>query len=112
MFSQLSLKQKLLSSFTLVLLFLGLVMWILFHSQFKLGAIQDEGATRLKESGRISELATEVASVYAVSADAIINGNFEETKNDIIEIKVKKDLGIKDLLAIVNTDQEKKPLRD
>lgn len=110
--NSLGLKKKLFLSFSIIILFLGVVLAILFNSQFKLGAIQDEGASRFKDSSRISEIASEVTGVYSVSADAIINGNLEQTKKDLVELKAKKDLGIKDVQKIADTGEEKKNAQD
>lgn len=106
-FKFLSLKKKLILSFSIVILSLGIVIAILFNSQFKLGAIQDEGAGRFKDSGRIGEINSEVAGVYAVAADAVINGNLEDTKKDILALKEKMNQGIKDVHAIADTAEEK-----
>lgn len=106
-FKFLSLKKKLVLSFSIVILSLGIVIAILFNSQFKLGSIQDEGADRFKNAGRIGEINAEVAGVYAVAADAVINGNLEETQKDIVALKEKMNQGIKDVHAIADTEEEK-----
>lgn len=103
----LSLKKKLVLSFSIVIFSLGIVIAILFNSQFRLGSIQDEGAERFKSAGRIGEINAEVAGVYAVAADAVINGNLEETQKDIIDLKAKMNQGIKDVYDIVDTEEEK-----
>lgn len=107
-FNSLSLRGKLLLSFSIVLVFLGSVMGVLFYSQYKLGSIQDIGASRFVDSGRVSEVSAEVAGVYAVSADAIINGDLEALKKDLIELNLKKDKGISDIKKIADTPEEKK----
>jgi methyl-accepting chemotaxis protein len=105
--NKLSLKQKLLASFSLVVMFFIFVMGILFNSQFKLGAIQDDGAHRFKDSERISQISFEVASVYAVSADAVINRHLDETKKELLKANELLKISIKDVYAIADTAAEK-----
>lgn len=107
-FNSLSLRAKILLSFSIVLIFLGSVMGILFYSQYKLGSIQDIGASRFVDSGRVSEVSAEVAGVYAVSADAIINGDLDALRKDLIELNLKKVKGISDVKKIADTAEEKK----
>lgn len=107
-FNNLSLKKKLLVSFTLVILFLGSVIGILFQSQYHLGALQDEGASRFKDAERISEITSELQAVYAVSADAIINSNLAQTKNELVNLKAIEAAAVKDVFRIVDTEKEKK----
>lgn len=107
-FNKLSLKNKLLFTFSVVLTLFSIVVLILFYSQYKLGALQDEGALRFKHAERISQISFEVAGVYAVSADAIINANLDEARKDLIELKAKQRSGIEDVKKIADTDEERK----
>jgi methyl-accepting chemotaxis protein len=107
-FTKLSLKKKIIFSFAGLIAIFILVQLFLLHSQNKLGALQDSGAERFHRAEQISHTVAEVAEVYAVSADAVINRNLPETRKNLEEIKKSKEKAIANIDKIVDTDAAKK----
>jgi len=107
-FENLSLKKKIIFTFAALIVLFIFVQAYLLYSQNKLGSLQDAGAERFRNAQEISHLVSEVAEVYAVSADAVINHNLAETKKDIEEIKKKKDDAIAAITKMADTAEEKK----
>lgn len=111
-FQNLSLKKKIITSFLGLILLFVLVLAFLLHSQNKLGSLQDEGATRFKQSQYLSHVVSEVSEIYSVSADAIINHNLTETKKDLAEIHSKMEKSIAEVEKMPDTPDEKKWVED
>jgi methyl-accepting chemotaxis protein len=112
MLKNLSFKKKILVSFAFNIFLFVCIIIFLFNTQSKLGQLQDEGATRFKDSDSISHVLQEVAEVYSVIADAQINHNLEETKKDLIEIKKQMEENVNLVKKVVDTDDEKKWARE
>jgi methyl-accepting chemotaxis protein len=108
MLKNLSFKKKILLSFAFNIFLFVCIILFLFNSQSKLGAIQDDGALRFKDSDVIAHVLLDVAEVYAVAADAQINHNLDETKSDLIKIKKDMEENINRVKKTIDTDDEKK----
>ena len=104
----LSFKKKIILSFSFIIFLFALILAFLLNSQYKLGALQDEGAGRFKDTEVISEVLLEVTEVYTVAADAQINHNLDETKKNMLEIKKKMQTSIPLITKMADTEQEKK----
>lgn len=107
-FKNLSLKKKIIFTFAILIVMFIIVQIYLLYSKNKLGALQDSGAQRFKAAQEISNMVSEVAEVYAVAADAVINHNLAETKKDLEEIKKKKEKSIEYIEQAADTPDEKK----
>lgn len=107
-FGTMSFKKKILLSFSFIILLFVMILVFLLNSQYKLGALQDEGAGRFKDTEVISEILLEVTEVYTVAADAQINHNLDETKKSLAEIKKKMQTSIPLITKMADTEQEKK----
>jgi len=107
-FENLSLKKKIIFTFAALIVMFIFVQAYLLYSQNKLGSLQDAGAVRFHNAEEISHLVSEVAEVYAVSADAVINHNLTETKKNLEEIKKSKEKAIETISKMADTAEEKK----
>jgi methyl-accepting chemotaxis protein len=107
-FNKLSLKKKIISTFVALILIFMLVLAFLLNSQNKLGGMQDQGAERFKAAQQISHTVSEVAEVYSVSADAVINHDLVQTKKDLIEIKNNMAKSTAEIEKLADTAEEKK----
>jgi methyl-accepting chemotaxis protein len=112
MYKDMSIKQKLFSGFgVLVLLFL---IYSLFQitKVNTLGNLQHESASRGDEAVKVTEMVADLSDLYAISADMVINGYTPESKKDFDEMKKEIFEDIKVLQKIVDTDEEKKWVKE
>ncbi|MGZ3790171.1 MAG: methyl-accepting chemotaxis protein [Bacteriovorax sp.] len=108
----LSFKKKIIANFLFLIFLFILILGFLLNSQYKLGALQDKGADRVKDTEKIAQILLEVAQVYAVVADAQINRNLDESKKELSEIKKKMQENISIVDKIADTGDEKKWAQD
>ncbi len=108
MFSNMNIKQKLFSSFGVVVFLF--VIYSLFQTikVNTLGDLQHENASRGEDAVKVTEMVSDLGDLYAIAADMVINGysleskkNFNDLKNEIIE-------DIEVLRKIVDTEEEKR----
>ena len=103
---------KLAAGFILVvLIFVGVAAYQIF-SLSSLSALQDEGAGRADDALEISAISKRVDGVYAVIADAIINRNLEESKQNFAQIKKVALADIKRVHELVDTEAEVQMAKD
>ncbi len=107
MYKDMSIKQKLFTGFgVLVLLFL---IYSLFQitKVNTLGTLQHESASRGDEAVKVTEMVGNLSDLYAISADMVINGYTQESKEDFDKMKKEIFDDIKVLQKIVDTEEEK-----
>ena len=112
MYKDMSIKQKLFSGFgVLVLLFL---IYSLFQitKVNTLGSLQHESASRGDEAVKVTEMVGNLSDLYAISADMVINGYTQESKEDFDKMKKEIFDDIKVLQKIVDTEEEKKWVKE
>lgn len=112
MFKKLSLKKKIVTTFLVLIFIFVCNLVFLLLSQNKLGDLQNQGAESFKASQTVSHIITEIAEIYAVSADAVINHDLTATRKDLAEIRRKMSLNIEDIGKIIDTEEEKKLLEE
>lgn len=103
---QLSLKMKLAGGFSIALVALVLVCFVMISSISSLGELQDEGAKRAADAVLIEEAAGMSEKLYSVFADAIINRELENNRSEWEEVKSETIGDFKAVRAIVDTDEE------
>ncbi len=112
MHNNMSIKQKLFSGFGV------LVCLFLIYSIFQitkldtLGDLQHESAKRGDDAVKVTEMVSDLSDLYAISADMIINGYSASAKKDFDALKNEILEDLKVLEKIVDTDNEKKLLKD
>lgn len=111
-FNKLSLKKKIITTFVALIILFIFVLVFLLNSQNKLGALQDQGAERFKAAQEISHTVSEVAEVYSVSADAVINHDLVQTKKDLVEIRTNMEKSTAGIEKLADTNEEKKWAED
>jgi methyl-accepting chemotaxis protein len=105
--NNLRIRTKLLGGFALVLcVALTALSFIAFEIR-SLGQIQDEGAKRAQDEVHVAQAQNRLTEVYAVIADAIINGDLAKTKKDFAEARTQAAKDITLVSALVDTPQEK-----
>ncbi|MDD4975291.1 MAG: methyl-accepting chemotaxis protein [Bacteriovorax sp.] len=107
-----SFKKKIVASFLFLIFLFALIIVFLLNSQYKLGALQDKGSDRVKDTEKIAQILLEVAQVYAVAADAQINHNLDESLKELSEIKKKMHESIFIVAKIADTGEEAKWAQD
>jgi len=107
MFKNLKLGTKLVSAFlAVVLIFIGICLYQITEMGV-LGEVQDDGASRAKDSAEVKDIMERMTVVYSVIADSVINRNLDETRQDLKELKEQADKDIASLYKLVDTDAEK-----
>jgi len=110
--NNLTIKSKLIFGFG------ALVFVFLLFSSYQglkidtLGKLQHENATRSDNAVKVTEMVTDINSLYGIAADMIINGYNPNVKKEFDELKAEILEDIKVLETIVDTDAEKKLLAD
>jgi|GEM_PF-1056381 methyl-accepting chemotaxis protein len=98
---------KLFSGFlVVVLIFLGAAVYQIMNIG-NLGELQDEGAMRAGDAGKIKDVLNRVEGFYAIVADAVINNELENTKKDLAQAKAQIEKDIATVKNLVDTDEEK-----
>lgn len=90
----------------IILLFLGTGFYANLSME-KLGILQDEGATRFKDSQEVGKVLARMEGFYAIVGDAAINMNLDETRHDLKEFKVQAEADIKAIHEMIDTSEEK-----
>lgn len=103
-----SFKKRIILNFLVLIFLFAIVLAFLINSQNKLGALQDEGAGRFKDTEKISRVLLDVSDVYGVIADGEINHNLLETKKEFENVKKKMHENISIIEKIADTDNERK----
>ena len=105
-FANLSIKTKLLLSFSaIIVVFSGFFVY-LYVELGVLGDIQDAGANRSDDALKISQAVSFTHSIYAVAADAIINRHLSETRSEFQKIKSDAKATSEMVRALVDTPEE------
>lgn len=99
-----------------VKLYIGFIMVVLIFSGaiafgivklFTLAKLEDEGATRARNSIKIGEIDSRLEGVYSVIAEAIIYRNIEESRKEFDSIKIQAGNDIKAVREMSDTEEEK-----
>ncbi|NGZ26193.1 MAG: HAMP domain-containing protein [Magnetococcales bacterium] len=102
-----SIAKKLLGGFLLVVLIFGGSAVYQYRSVEILGELQDLGAGRYRDVAVIKEIAKRLEGIYAIAADAVINGNIEQSKKDLAAATVAMNEDIRKVAAMADTSEEK-----
>jgi hypothetical protein len=107
-FAYWKLSTRLYAAFFTIIFIAFVVGFTLFKTMSGLGVLQDQGATRFKDSQSISIIIKHFEGFYPIVADSAINMNFTETHKNLADFKVQAEIDIKKLSSIVDTPAEKK----
>jgi len=108
----LRIRTKLLSGFFLVILIAVAALGFNIITNYTLGDMQDEGAKRAADAIRVGEAESRLHGVYAVIADAIINGDLAQTKKDFAVAKAHAVKDIATVTSLADTPTEKEAAAD
>lgn len=100
--------QRLFGAFAIVIaIFAGATLYQIIAVN-ELRDLQDEGAGRAEDALFIKDVVSRTEGIYAVIGDAVINRNLDTTREDLKGIKEQAEIDKAKLLAIVDTDEERK----
>ena len=105
--SDMKIGTKLLGGFVLVVIVFAGISGYMVLNFFRLADLQDAGAQRADDAIQISQISREVAEVYPVFADAIINRNFQETRADLQRILEQRNEHVQTVRDLVDTEEER-----
>lgn len=108
----LKIAQKLVVSFTIVILLFVMVSVYQLYQQNKLKLLQDEGALRANALVYAKESAAMGYKLYVAVADAIINRDFTQTQKDWNETKTDANGDMANLEKVVDTQIERDYLKE
>lgn len=112
MMSNMKIAQKMLIGFSsIVVIFIFFAIYEILELN-KLAELQDEGAGRANDSVMVMEFMSDLGDMYAIAADAVINGYSSDIKNDFSALKKEVMEDIKTLDARMDTPEEKQWLKD
>lgn len=112
MMSNMKIAQKMLIGFSsIVVIFIFFAIYEIVELN-KLAELQDEGAGRANDSVMVMEFMSDLGDMYAIAADAVINGYSSDIKNDFSALKKEVMEDIKTLDARMDTPEEKQWLKD
>ncbi len=100
-------KKLLIGFFTIVVAFIIFAIFEIIEID-KLGTLQDNSAKRGEDAVVIAENQKKLGEVYAVAADAVINGYSEETKKEFALTKKEFYENLQTIKDIMDTPEEKK----
>ncbi len=103
----LSISKKLVGGFGIVVVVLIALVTFNFSGISRLRILQDEGASRAKDAVVAEEFKGMPTKMYQIIADAVINRNLQEAKDDwkIVTGEYEEDLAL--MKELVDTDTEK-----
>ncbi|HEB30966.1 MAG TPA: hypothetical protein ENI15_08850 [Spirochaetes bacterium] len=99
---------KLVLGFLSVVVIFGGIAIYQITTLGRLAALQDEGAQRAKDAIALNDVKINLASVYPVIADAIINRDLEATVKDFESIKEVAEQDIAAVKELADTDEERR----
>lgn len=106
-FADLKIGSKLFGSFIVVaLIFLGVTGYLIF-GMLNMSELQDEGAGRADDALEINGIMGNFDGAYTVIADAVINRNLDDTKENFSQVKATAEKDIARLDEMVDTAEEK-----
>jgi methyl-accepting chemotaxis protein len=106
-YKNLKISAKLMLGFFAVVALFGLIAGYQINRMQALGDLQDEGASRFKDSLATMDIVHQVEGVYAIVADAVINGDLEASRKLFTEAAAQAEKDIAQLNTLVDTDQER-----
>jgi methyl-accepting chemotaxis protein len=95
-----------LLGFVLVVLVFAMVTGFVLYEVDGLGSLQKDMARRTHDSLDIDEIALHAEEIYAVIADAVINRNVTETKEEFAKVKAQAEKDIKTVHSLVDHPEE------
>ncbi|MBU2509931.1 HAMP domain-containing protein [bacterium] len=98
---------KLTAGFNLVVAIFVAVSIFQLNSISNLSELQDAGAKRAEDAITVTALREHTGEIYTIVADAIINRNLGETKNNLATIKSETSEELTTLNQLVDTAKEK-----
>ncbi|MBU1041193.1 MAG: HAMP domain-containing protein [Proteobacteria bacterium] len=101
-------RTKLLGGFFAVIILALLSFGYIVVQVRDLGTLQNAGYSVTKDAIDLGAIQARVIGVYTVIADAVINGNLDQTKKDFAEIRAAAELDIKRVYELSETPEQKK----
>jgi len=101
-------RTKLLSGFAVVILLALAAFGYIVNQVRELGHLQNTGYGITQDAIDLGAIQARVIGIYTVIADAVINGNLEQTKKDLAEIRAAADKDIKRVYELSETPEQKK----
>jgi hypothetical protein len=105
-FKNLKIGSRMLLGFVLVVLVFAMVTGFVLYEVDGLGSLQKDMARRTHDSLDIDEIALHAEEIYAVIADAVINRNVTETKEEFAKVKAQAEKDIKTVHSLVDHPEE------
>ncbi|MDQ7836829.1 MAG: methyl-accepting chemotaxis protein [Humidesulfovibrio sp.] len=101
-------RTKLLSGFAVVILLALTAFGYIVNQVRELGHLQNTGYSITEDAIDLGAIQARVIGIYTVIADAVINGNLEQTKKDLAEIRAAAEKDIKRVYELSETPEQKK----
>jgi len=101
-------RTKLLSGFAVVILLALTAFGYIVNQVRELGHLQNTGYGITEDAIDLGAIQARVIGIYTVIADAVINGNLEQTKKDLAEIRAAAEKDIKRVYELSETPEQKK----
>jgi len=111
-FSNLRIGVRLGIGFVSVLLVFSIVAILQIKAMVDLGNIQTKSAMRAEDAFSIGEIDSQLEALYGIVADAVINGDLDETNKNLGEARKEFDKGIAKLRKAADTPEERQKLEE
>ena len=111
-FSNLRIGVRLGIGFVSVLVVFSIVAVLQIKAMMDMGDIQAEGARRASHAFFVGEIDSRLESLYGIAADAVINGNLEESAKELAKAKKQFSQDTAELGDLVDTPGERAMLAD
>lgn len=110
--SNMKIGTKLFVSFIAVIVVFVAILGYMLLNMFNLKRLEDESAGRSSDALRINEVVSEIGDIYPVAADAIINRNFADAKDEMQNIAENAQSQIDEVMTLVDTEEERQLAQD
>ncbi|MEF3696615.1 methyl-accepting chemotaxis protein [Desulfolutivibrio sp.] len=111
-FGNLRIGLRLLIGFASVIILFSIVAWTQIATMMELGELQDDGAKRAQDAQFIGGIDSRLEALYGIIADAVINGDLDNSAKDLAEAKAQQTKDLSQLREMVDTPEEKRRLAE